>query len=58
MMSPRTPIRLLLVDDHEVVRLGMRAAFDRYADLDVIGEADSTDTAIVEAARNSSRTTS
>ena len=52
-MTPRAPttIRVLLVDDHEVVRLGLRAAFDRYADLDVIGEADSTDTAIVEAAR-------
>src|SRR5258706_12813509 len=32
-------IRLMIVDDHEVVRLGMRAAFELEADITVVGEA-------------------
>jgi two-component system, NarL family, response regulator DevR len=32
-------IRLLVVDDHEVVRLGMRAAFELETDIAVVGEA-------------------
>jgi DNA-binding NarL/FixJ family response regulator len=32
-------IRLMIVDDHEVVRLGMRAAFELEADIQVVGEA-------------------
>ena len=32
-------IRVLVVDDHEVVRLGMRAAFELEPDLTVVGEA-------------------
>ena len=32
-------IRLMLVDDHEVVRLGMRAAFELEPDIKVVGEA-------------------
>jgi two-component system, NarL family, response regulator DevR len=32
-------IRLMIVDDHEVVRLGMRAAFELEADISVVGEA-------------------
>lgn len=32
-------IRLMIVDDHEVVRLGMRAAFELEPDITVIGEA-------------------
>ena len=31
--------RVMIVDDHEVVRLGMRAAFELEADLAVVGEA-------------------
>ncbi|HLI09577.1 MAG TPA: response regulator transcription factor [Ktedonobacteraceae bacterium] len=34
-----TKIRLMIVDDHEVVRLGMRAAFELEADMSVVGEA-------------------
>mgnify|MGYP001228364634 CR=1 FL=1 len=37
MMS--TVIRVVLADDHPVVRSGIRAEFDRQADLNVIGEA-------------------
>jgi two-component system response regulator DevR len=32
-------IRLMVVDDHEVVRLGMRAAFELEPDINVVGEA-------------------
>lgn len=32
-------IRLMLVDDHEVVRLGMRAAFELESDIQIVGEA-------------------
>ncbi|GCE25510.1 DNA-binding response regulator [Dictyobacter alpinus] len=32
-------IRLMIVDDHEVVRLGMRAAFELEPDIHVVGEA-------------------
>jgi NarL family two-component system response regulator LiaR len=33
------PIRVLLVDDHAVVRMGLRAFFDLLDDIDVVGEA-------------------
>jgi two-component system response regulator DevR len=32
-------VRLMIVDDHEVVRLGMRAAFEAEPDITVVGEA-------------------
>lgn len=35
----RTPIRVLLVDDHAVVRLGLRTLLTSYEDMQVIGEA-------------------
>ncbi len=34
-----TAIRLMIVDDHEVVRLGMRAAFELEPDINIVGEA-------------------
>lgn len=34
-----TKTRIMIVDDHEVVRLGMRAAFEAEPDLVVVGEA-------------------
>ena len=33
------PLRVLLVDDHEVVRLGLRTLLDQEADIEVVGEA-------------------
>jgi len=45
------PIRLLIVDDHEVVRAGLRALFGTVARVEVIGEAEDTAGA-VEAVRN------
>ncbi|MCI1019113.1 response regulator transcription factor [Microbacterium sp. C5A9] len=39
MTSP--PIRVLLVDDHELIRRGMRMVFDAESDMHVVGEAAS-----------------
>lgn len=44
-------IRLLLVDDHEIVRLGLREVFDRGSWIKVIGEADTVAQAVTEAVR-------
>ncbi len=33
------PIRVLLVDDHFLVRQALRKALDRYVDIDLVGEA-------------------
>lgn len=33
------PIRLLIVDDHEVVRLGLQALFTRHESIELLGEA-------------------
>lgn len=40
------PITLLIVDDHEVVRQGVRAFMDVQAEITVIGEADSGEASI------------
>ena len=45
------PIRVLIVDDHEVVREGLRALLRRRSNLAVVGEADSVASAIEEANR-------
>lgn len=42
-------LRILLVDDHEVVRLGMRALLDRHANFSVIAEAGTEDEAVEQA---------
>jgi two-component system response regulator NreC len=38
-MSSHTPIKLLLVDDHDVVRSGIRALLEAQRDMKVVGEA-------------------
>ncbi len=43
--------RVLLVDDHEVVRLGLRALLERYPHLQVVGEAATAEEAVSEAER-------
>ena len=44
-------IRLLLVDDHEVVRLGLRTLFEKSDRVHVVGEAGSAKEAVAEAKR-------
>ncbi len=46
-----TPITVLLVDDHDVVRAGLRAMLDKCATLHVVGEAGSVEEAVREGAR-------
>ncbi len=46
-----TPIRLLLVDDHAILRESLRAFLEAYPDLEVTGEASDGITAIAEAHR-------
>jgi len=40
------PVRVVLADDHELVRCGLKALFGEEADIDVVGEAASGDEAI------------
>lgn len=42
-------IRILIVDDHEVVRIGLRSLLDRIPEFAVVGEAGSYDEAIEKA---------
>jgi two-component system, NarL family, response regulator DevR len=44
-------IRLLLVDDHEVVRLGLKALLERTGTIEIVGEAGSVASAVSEAIR-------
>jgi len=44
-------LRILLVDDHEVVRLGLRALIERHPGMEVVGEAGTVREAVVEAER-------
>jgi DNA-binding NarL/FixJ family response regulator len=47
----QSPIRILLVDDHEVVRVGLRAVLNRIPEIKVVGEAASMTEAIAKTAR-------
>src|SRR5690242_16111656 len=38
--APGTPIRVVIVDDHAIVRKGIRAFLETAPDISVIGEAD------------------
>ncbi len=46
-----TPIRLLLVDDHKVVRVGLRTLLGGTERIRVVGEAETMESAITEAGR-------
>ena len=48
---PKLNLRLLLVDDHEVVRAGLRALLAGIEGIEVVGEAGSVAEAVSEAAR-------
>jgi two-component system response regulator DevR len=52
MSSADTTIRLLLVDDHEIVRAGVRALLARANGIEVIADVASTDAAIPAAVAN------
>ncbi len=45
------PIRLLIVDDHSIVRLGLERAFREFPSVDVVGQAQSAAEAVTEARR-------
>ena len=45
------PLRVLIVDDHEVVREGLRSLLNRREGISVVGEAGTVGTAVEEAAR-------
>lgn len=47
--EPARPLRLLVVDDHEVVRKGLVALLDRRAGFEVVAEAGSVEQAIAQA---------
>jgi two-component system, NarL family, response regulator DevR len=44
-----SPIRLLIVDDHDILRYGLRALLRQHGDIEVAGEADSVADAIQKA---------
>jgi two-component system, NarL family, response regulator DegU len=44
-------VNILLVDDHELMRIGLRTFLDRYADMKVVAEAQSSAVALEAAAR-------
>jgi len=46
-----TKQRILLVDDHEVVRLGLKALLDHHAQFEVVGEASTAKEALEQVAR-------
>lgn len=49
--SKPQPIRLFLVDDHEVLRIGLRTLFNETEGIRVVGEAGSRAAAVAEASR-------
>ncbi len=51
MAEPDAPIRVLLVDDHAVVRRGLRGFLELHDDIEVVGEAGDGAAAVEEASR-------
>jgi two-component system, NarL family, response regulator DevR len=51
MSTTEPPIRLLLVDDHEIVRIGLRTLFAQTAGIEVVAEASTAADAVNEAVR-------
>jgi len=47
----RAPVRILIVDDHTIVRQGLRSILDLEPDFEVIGDAADAAEAVVEADR-------
>ncbi len=51
MSPPEETVTLLLVDDHEIVRLGLRTLFAQASGIEVVGEAATAEGAVAEAVR-------
>src|SRR3972149_292796 len=49
--NQNAPLRILIVDDHDVVRLGLRSLLDGRGSFQVVGEAGSVAEAVQEAER-------
>ena len=49
MSDQPTPLRLLVVDDHEVVRQGLKAFLDRHEQFEVVAEAGTCAEAVLQA---------
>jgi DNA-binding NarL/FixJ family response regulator len=49
--KPAPPVRILVVDDHTIVRQGLRSILDLEPDFTVIGEAADAEQAVAETAR-------
>ena len=47
---PARSLRLMLVDDHEIVREGLRTLLEQEEDLEVVGEAEDGESAVRMAA--------
>ena len=52
-MTDSAPIRVLLVDDHAVVRRGLRTFFELLDDIEVVGEAENGSAAVARRAGSS-----
>ncbi|HMF86257.1 MAG TPA: response regulator transcription factor, partial [Nitrospiraceae bacterium] len=50
-MSSTKPISVLIVDDHEVVRVGLRTVLSRQDSISVVGEAATVTDAVIESCR-------
>lgn len=50
MQEPRTKIKVLLVDDHTVVRRGLRMVFEAEDDFEIVGEAENGEQALARTA--------
>src|SRR5215218_6491426 len=47
--TPAQRIRLLIVDDHDILRYGLRSLLRKHADVEVVGEAGSVEESIQQA---------
>ena len=50
-VNPAPPVRILVVDDHTIVRQGLRSILDLEPDFTVVGEAADAEQAVTETAR-------
>ena len=52
MNPPATPIRVVIADDHVLVRQGIRAFLETHSDLAIVGEAEDADSAVALCAKH------